>query len=125
MLTIDDIRTIVGLVSYKPGWSIQLGLDGDRPFIQIAVDETCEASRCAFSGEYAGWKSGKRYLSYHMCRQEIVGACFGLIQDAEMREYFRYRGRAIFNPHLDPDVLAGIATLSNMRENAMSMEESS
>lgn len=128
MLTFSQIHGIVQLVTYKPGWTIECLFD-DRPFVQVSVDSTAEAARCAFSGEYNSWRSGKRYLSPHMCKQEIVGACFSLIQDAEnheMREYFRYRGRAIFNPHLDPDALYDIAVLRNMdmRENAMTMEES-
>ena len=81
------------------------------------------------TGEPCTWKSGKRYLSIYMCRQEIVGAVFGLIKDAEMheiREWFRYKGASIFNPHLDPDVLAEVAKKKasfNVRENAMTMEE--
>lgn len=64
-----------------------------------------------------------------MCRQEIVGTAFGLIRDAEeheTREWFRYRGASIFNPHLDPDVLVEVArkkTSFVTRTNAMSMEE--
>ncbi len=44
----------------------------------------------------------------------------------EVREWFRYRGASIFNPHLDPDVLADVAKKKAsfcVRENAMSMEE--
>lgn len=48
-----------------------------------------------------------------MCRQEIVGVVFALIKDAELHEiheWFRYKGRSIYNPHLDPDVLADVAS---------------
>ena len=65
-----------------------------------------------------------------MCRQEIVAAVYGAIEKAELheiREFFRYKGASIFNPHLDPDVLAEVAKKKssfNVRENAMSMIES-
>lgn len=132
MLTFEDIHVLVGRVTYKPGWTILVGKENGkdlRPYIQISVDETAEAAKCPFSGEVVPWRGGKRYLSYHMCRQEIVGACLGAIKDAEMHEiheWFKYKGRAIYNPHLDPDVLAEVAVLRNMnvRENAMSMKES-
>lgn len=37
-----------------------------------------------------------------------------------------YRGASIYNPHLDPDVLAHVATRGSsfiQRENSMTMEE--
>ena len=64
-----------------------------------------------------------------MCRQEVVSAVYGAIEKAELheiREFFRYKGASIFNPHLDPDVLAEVAKKKesfNMRDNAMTMEE--
>lgn len=76
---------------------------------------------------------GDFYIDAHqenwMCRQEVVGAVFGAIRAAEeheMKEWFTYKGARIFNPHLDPDVLAEVARSKssfNFRENAMSMEE--
>lgn len=120
---------IISQITYKEGWTIELREDaGGRPYIQISVDESAEAAKCAFSGKVTPWKGGKRYLSAHMCRQEIVGACLSAIKDAEMHEiheWFKYKGRAIYNPHLDPDKLAEFAVLTNMniRANAMSMEE--
>jgi len=126
-----EMHTLVGAVSYKPGWSVDLKSDivTGRPYIQISVDETAEAAKCPFTGDIAPWKSGKRYLSLHMCRQEIVGACLGAIKDAEMHElheWFKYKGRAIYTPHIDPDVMVNIVKYKrnlNVRKNAMSMEE--
>jgi hypothetical protein len=119
--------TIVQAITYKPGWYVELHVTRDArpPYIQISVANAI----CASTGVPAPWKSGKRYLSQHMCRQEIVGAVFALIKDAEMHEvheWFRYRDASIFNPHLDPDVLAEVARKAssfNVRQNAMSMEE--
>jgi hypothetical protein len=128
-MKLQAIKDIVALISYKPGWHFIVGQTRKgEPYIQIAVTEEAEAARCAFTGDIASWKGGKRTLSFHMCKQEIVGACLDAIKTAEMHEmheYFRYRGRAIFNPHLDPDALYDIATLAhmNMRANAMTMEE--
>lgn len=131
----ETVEEVVAQISYKPGWSVLVG--NDRPelhgrvYIQLAVNAFAEASMDSAKrdGTRTPWKSAKRYLSPHMCRQELVGAIFGLIKDAEMHEvheWFRYKNASIFNPHLDPDVLAEVARKKssyNVRENAMTMEE--
>ena len=128
-----QVLQVVDACSYKPGWSIEARFDHNRQaiFLQLSVSSESEASLDSQKrdGTRTPWKSGKRYLSQHMCRQELVGAVFGLIKDAEMHEvheWFRYKGASIFNPHLDPDVLADVASKAssfNVRKNAMSMEE--
>ena len=131
MMSISDIAELIRACSYKPGWTILFSHEGERPFIQVSVDETAEAAKSPFTGEVSAWKGGKRYLSQHMCRQEIVGAVFAAIKDAEMHEiheWFKYRGRSIFNPHIDPDALVELVRWKknlNFRDNAMSMEEPS
>lgn len=129
-MTYDEMTEIVQNISYRPGWTILIGKDlSDRPFVQISVSEESEASLSPFTGAREPWKSGKHYLSPHMCRQEVVGAVFGAIkaaEDHEMKEWFRYKNASIYNPHLDPDALAELARWKNnfnLRENAMSMEE--
>jgi hypothetical protein len=131
-MTNEEIVAIISQITYKPGWSILFGIDGDDPatsraYAQIGVDETTEAALDAQmrDGTKVPWKSGKRYFSKFMCRQEIVGTVYGIIRDAEIhefREWFRYKGAAIDNPHLDPDKLAEFARKKenfNVRENAM------
>lgn len=133
MMTWDEMSALVGACTYKPGWTISLSAERGtgRAYLQLSVDETSDASldSAKRDGTRTPWKSGKRYLSPHMCRQEVVGAVFGLIKDAELHEvheWFRYRNASIFNPHLDPDALVTIARKASsfiVRENAMSMTE--
>lgn len=139
MIRVVEIADIVDACTYKPGWRIYLRADletagkkTDRFYIQLEVDATARAAVSSVAPyPIEPWKSGKRYLSLHMCRQEIVGVIFDLIkaaEDHEMREWFRYKGASIYNPHLDPDVLAAVAKYKDsfvMRDNAMSMEETS
>ncbi len=131
-MTFEDMTAIAAAIAYKPGWKLLLRRDaGQRPYLQLEVDRSALASLDATTrdGSRKPWRSGKRYLSKHMCRQEIVGAAFGLIRDAEeheMREWFRYCGAAIYCPHLDPAALVDVARRSssfNIRANAMTMEE--
>lgn len=147
-MDITDMKLLVESCTYKPGWTIDFHFGEKvfsghrrigfgtvetftypRPWLQLFIDATTEASldSAKRDGSRTPWKSGKRYLSPHMCRQEVVGAVFGLIKDAEMHEiheWFRYKGASIFNPHLDPDVLASVAGKAasfNVREDAMMM----
>lgn len=113
-VTEAQVRTIVNACSYKPDWEILVrgNLEDGSMYIQLAVKGTCSVTK-----QPADWKSGKRYLSRFMCSQEIVGVVFSLIKAAEeheMLEWFRYKGASIFNPHLNPDVLA---TVARHREN--------
>lgn len=131
MIALEDVREIVAAISYKPGWTAAVMETNDSWFVQLSVSAESDASLDSVSrdGTRTPWKSGKRQLSKHMCRQEIVGVVFDLIKAAEMHEvheWFRYRGASIYNPHLDPDVLVSVARRASSfvtRENAMSMEE--
>jgi len=130
-MTIDEMEALILDCEYKPGWVIGFSNEGDRPYIQLMITVLSDASldSAKRDGTRTPWKSGKRYLSLHMCRQEIVGAVFGLIKDAEMHEiheWFRFEGASIYNPHLDPVVLARVARQKssfNVRQNPMNMEE--
>tara|TARA_R110000851_G_scaffold59347_2_gene137345 strand:- start:378 stop:749 length:372 start_codon:yes stop_codon:yes gene_type:complete len=121
--------TIISDITYRPGFKFLVGEDGDRMYVQMEVSVESEFSLSPFTHQREAWKSGKAFLSMHMCRQEIVGAVFGVIRSAEeheMREWFKYKGASIYNPHLDPDALADVARRKssyNFRKNAMSMDE--
>ena len=125
------MSAIVDTITYKPGWTVLFRWSADRPYVQLSVDVTSDLTLdpTGKSTARTPWKSGKRYLSKYMCSQEIVGAVFGLIKDAEMHEvheWFRYRGASIYNPHLDPEALVELARKRSsfvVRDNAMSMEE--
>lgn len=135
-MTYEEMASLVEACTYKPGWSVKLTREaaiattaGDlRPYIQVCVDVEADASMDSLTRQRAPWKGGKKYLSYHMCRQEIVGAVFGALKDAELHEiheWFRYKGCSIYNPHLDPNALVTIARKAasfNVRENAMNPE---
>lgn len=123
------LREIVAQCTYKPGWRVLTSQDSSGSgngcwYIQLSVDGTDSVTK-----EPCVWRSGKRYISSFMCRQEIVGLIFDLIKSAELHEvheWFRYKGASIYNPHLDPDALVEVAKRKvsfNYRQNAMRMEE--
>ena len=62
-----EIQSIVSKITYKPNWEILLKTDIKGVFIQLNVVDTLDIVTL----ERTSWKSGKRYLSKHMCRQEF------------------------------------------------------
>jgi len=119
MMTLDEVKTIVFDCRYLIGWDILVKLDNDRPYLQISVDDTDN-----FTGLPLRWTGRKWFLSYHMCKNEIVNTAYKAIETAvmhEMRENFLYKNTAIFNPHLDPDKLVDFVNNPdniNERENS-------
>ena len=121
------IQEVLEQVTYKAGWELNF-VNAETPYIQVS----CADAVCAVSGEPAPYRGAKHYLSKWMCRQELVGKAYGAIRDAEeheMRENFRYRGRSIYNPHIDPDVLVDVmeavgADIFSLREDSMMLSES-
>jgi hypothetical protein len=124
-----EFGAIIGQITYKPGWYFRVGIEGERMWVQIGVTAEADISFDPIEGKKNPWRGAKHYLSQHMCRQEIVSTVHHAIERAELHEvneWFRYKKRAIYNPHLDPDKLADFAAKwdnFNVRENTMTMEE--
>lgn len=113
-------------IKYKKGWGFRVGSSRGIPFIQVEV--SAEVGVCSITGESTSWRGGKRYLSENMTDQELVGVFFDAIksaEDHETREMFRYKGSSIYNPHLKPSALVGVASKGSnfdCRPNKDSME---
>ena len=132
VLSIAEMERLVNACAYKHGWFIHFSrgiagnpVDKPRPYIQIENLDGVDA----LTDLPAPWKGGKHYISLYACRQEVVSTVYTAIMAAEMhemRENFHFRGRSIYNPHIDPDVLAEVCadkSSFNLRDNSMSMEE--
>ena len=100
-------------VQYK-GWEVSVGLDGERPFLQVSCMDKCEVK-----GEVELQKGRKWFLSPHMSKSEIVMTAFKACltaEEHECREKFKYKGQAIFGPHFNVDVLHEICVAGNHQE---------
>lgn len=119
IMNIASTAILVSRITYKKGWIIKYYPQKGN-YLQLSVKGTC-----SITGKPVKWVSGKKHLSEFMCEQEVVGVCFALIKAAEeheMREFFRYKGSAIFNPHFCPSALAEFARDKNnyaFREDSM------
>lgn len=125
-MTHDEIAICIRSCSYRPGWVFVMDTKGPMVAFQMECTEL-RSTVDPRTGKHEPWKTGKKFLSPHMCRQEVVSLVFESIVAAEMhevREWFRFQGASIYNPHLDPEALAKVAKLKasfNVRANAMSM----
>lgn len=113
MLKFTDIAEIVTNITFNyqhETWKLILDLDqkgGNRPYIQVVANGVDQ-----HTGNPMQWSGRKWYLSYHMCRNEIVRTAhkaFRAAMEHEVDEMFLYKGVAIYNPHLDPDKLVEFA----------------
>lgn len=104
-MTPDEVWAAIRDIRYK-AWTFvhhrSSGI-GDRSYIQVrfcTVDSVTGKDYVAH---------GRKWLiSPHMTKSEVVLTVFKAIMTAEeheIRESFKYRGHAIFNPHIDVDAL--------------------
>jgi hypothetical protein len=103
MLTQNDIRRILDDIQFKD-WSFHLGCDSGQPCLWLRF-----TGPCSTTGSPQVWNGRRWLLSVRMSKSEIVQTAFKAVITAwehEAREMFKYKGEAIFGPHIDCDRLA-------------------
>jgi hypothetical protein len=103
-VTAYEMTEVLGAIAYKD-WAISLGHDDNRPYLQVA-----------FHADGVVHHGRKWFLSRHMTKSEVVQTALMAVlaaEEHEAREHFRYRGRAIFGPHFNVDVLHAMADGTN------------
>lgn len=117
MKTLDEITKIVEKITYKEGWSITVRcLPKERPFIQVVFQGADETT-----GKIEEQKCRKWYLSCHMTTTEIVYTALKAIQaaeDHETREFFKYIGVRIANPHFSVEDIVDMVNQKKLGEDA-------
>jgi hypothetical protein len=122
MLTIHEIRAIVGNMKYLD-WKIEVKIDPmslvgqtltpvegahpGRPYLQVFGHGPDPKQGM----KDAEWSSRKWWLSYNMCKNEVVRTVLKAIEGAvahEMYENILYKNCAVFTPHMDYDVQVGM-----------------
>jgi len=103
---------IVAQINYKPNFELLVNRDvsllGEgRVYLQVQCWRPD-----TFTGEMDYGRGGKIYLSPHMVDSEIVRKAFQALlgyEEHEAREFFMYKGKRVFGPHIDVDALVEIA----------------
>lgn len=120
MKTFEEIKEVIDKVTYKEGWSIKVFQKNKIPFIQVifmGADET--------TGMIEEQKCRKWSLSYHMTTTEIVYTVLKAIQaaeDHETREFFKYKGVRIANPHFSVEDIVGLVKSKELNEQSRLLE---
>lgn len=113
MITFSEIRDALNECSY-PGFGFHVGTEdgGDvPPYLQVV----CADGVDNVTGQPSSWRGRKWRLSWYMTKSEVVQTAFFAVMTAiehEARERFTYRGRAIFQPHWNVDVLANLMAIT-------------
>src|SRR4051812_39867387 len=113
MFTRKELENTVAQCKYM-NWNIKVRYDKDRPYLQVYF-----LAPDIKTGKLANQASRKWWLSYHMCKREIVDTVYAAIERAtihEIKENFQYDGVAIFNPHLRVGLLHYIASLEGCED---------
>lgn len=109
----DYFHSVLKEVDAHPGLLIRLRQEpGGRYYIQAAAN---------WEDLGLGPRSRKWMLSEHMTPSEIVRTVFMAtlsFYEHECREYFLYRGKRVFSPHIDVEALVSIADREDRRRGA-------
>lgn len=116
----NRVLDLVSRISYKDedDWELRVAYDlkGDpvgRVYLQVV-----HYRPDAVTGVMGIGHGGKRYLSPHMVDGEIVRIAFNSFlayEEHEVREFFKYQGRAVFGPHIDVNYLWRVADKLEVR----------
>lgn len=103
----QDFSEVHRTVEYKPNYRLLLEKDKKDPAGRWYFQVECVRPDST-TGEPGVGRGGKAYLSPHMNQSELTRIAFGLFmayEEHECREFFRWRGRAIFGPHISSAAL--------------------
>ncbi len=110
MMTLADLNRIVSQISYRD-WEFRTMEKGDGFLLQIRFFAPDNFDPTKVEEQFCR----KWYISSHSSKGEVVRTAWKAVEAAilhEAQEAFRYKGKAIYNPHLDPDAIAEVKKVS-------------
>lgn len=123
-MTLDEINAALSEVHF-PDYNFFARESGGRMYIQAsfwAIDHSA-VDGCQYVEEQF---TRKWYVSSEATKSEVIQTALKLILTAvehEAREAFKYRGRAVFGPHINVDVLHEVCGFTEGRESTPAVEE--
>lgn len=115
---------------YFKGWEFRWGelrpIEGDKNFNRLGEHAAFIQVRFRAPDSHTheleqSWSGRKWYVSLHSTEAEVVQTCLKAVLTAvehEAREAFLYKGIALFQPHLNLDLLMDIATERVLRPDS-------
>lgn len=105
-MTLHRFKDLTDNIQYKPGWEFEYIQEGGRWSMRVTF---WDVAATAFPNQRPHKQNGRWFrLSEHMTDGEVVQTAFlaiKLCEEHECRETFRYKGVALFGPHIDLRVL--------------------
>lgn len=105
-LTLERLEKLVGKISFRDYQFLVMGKgDGFLLQIQFVARDNFRPNRVEIQ------RCRKWYISSNSCRGEVIRTAWKAVEAAvlhEAQEQFLYKGRAIYDPHLDPDAVAEV-----------------
>jgi hypothetical protein len=101
------VKTLVDEIEYWPRYRLLCERDKKDPAGRLYLQVECERPD-VYTQIVGLGHGGKAYLSEHMTDGEIVRRAFALFmayEEHECREGFKWRGRAVFGPHIATEAL--------------------
>lgn len=115
MLTYEEIRQIASKIEYKEEWKLTVGLPEHD---NIKMWWTFKAP-CVKTGEFGEVNSRKWGVSRWSTESEVVQTALMAAlaaEEHEAREAFQYKGKRVFNPHIDVNVLLEVCNVEDVRD---------
>jgi hypothetical protein len=111
------VKSLVDEIEYKQGYRLLCERDKKDPTGRLYLQVECDRPD-VYTGVPGVGHGGKAYLSEHMTDGEIVRRAFSLFmayEEHECREWFRWRKRAVFGPHIATEALWSVADQMDYR----------
>lgn len=105
MISFSDMVTIVKQIKFRD-WEIRVHIPNEKgsPYLKITyLDKDTQSDKVELQ------HCRKWQLSYHMVPSEVIRTAYKAVcaaMEHEVDENFRYKGRLIYNPHIDLDQMA-------------------
>jgi hypothetical protein len=111
------VKILVDEIDYKQGYRLLCERDKKDPAGRLYLQVECDRPD-VYTGLAGVGHGGKAYLSEHMTDGEIVRRAFSLFmayEEHECREWFQWRSRAVFGPHISTEALWSVADQMDYR----------
>jgi hypothetical protein len=113
------VQSIVDDVALPENYRVIFERDKKNPDGRFYLQIACQRPD-TFTGVMGEGRGGKKYLTEHVSKSEVVGTLMGLYLayvEHEARETFLYKGRRVFGPHIDVDALWEVAERTDARQH--------
>lgn len=113
-MTIEEIRVVINACSYLDyGFMV---IEDARGAVYLQ-GEYIEPD--VVTNKLETQKTRRWFLNYEMTKSELVQTVFKLVMTSmehRVREWFHYKGKAVFGPHFDIDALYGLCVAGRISD---------